>query len=130
MCRFGLDREAIGRSGDTVLGIVQIETLGALADVEEIAALDGVDVLFVGPLDLSHALGVPGDLTATAYREAIERVRRTAVAHGKAVGTLVPNGAAAAELAGQGWQFLAIGSDTTLLAAAVADQLRSARGGP
>lgn len=129
MCRFGLDRAAITRSGDTVLGIVQIETLGALAAVEEIAALDGVDVLFVGPLDLSHALGVPGDLTAGAYLEAIERVRSTALAFGKAAGILVPNGTAAAELAGRGWQFLAIGSDTTLLAGAVADQLHAARAG-
>ena len=40
--------------------------------VDDIAALDGVDVLFVGPRDLSHDLGVPGDLTAPAYLEALE----------------------------------------------------------
>ncbi len=42
------------------LGIVQVETTGALRDADAIAAIDGVDVLFVGPTDLSHALGLPG----------------------------------------------------------------------
>ena len=46
--------------------MVQIESAAAVADADAIAALDGVDVLFVGPRDLSHDLGVPGDITAPA----------------------------------------------------------------
>ena len=53
MCRFGLDRAAIDRANAEVLGVVQIETRSAVESVEAIAALDGVDVLFVGPQDLS-----------------------------------------------------------------------------
>ena len=96
MCHYGLDPAAVDRSDDEVLGVVQIETAEALATVEEIAALDGVDVLFVGPRDLSLALGVPGDLTAPVYLEALERVLAAARQSGKAAGVLVPNGAAAA----------------------------------
>lgn len=128
MCRFGLDPAALGRANDDVLGIVQIENRPALDDVEAIAALEGVDVLFVGPLDLTHALGVPGDTSAPIYLEAIDRVLTAAGSHGKAAGLLVPHGAAAAEKAAAGWQFLAVGSDTTLLAGAVTSQLQAATG--
>ncbi|MGA5446552.1 HpcH/HpaI aldolase family protein [Streptomyces umbrinus] len=128
-CRFGLDSAALDRDG-VILGVVQIESASALAEVETIAALDGVDVLFVGPRDLSHDLGVPGDFAAPVYREALERVRKAAAAHGKACGLLVPDGAAAAAKRAEGWTFIAIGSDSTLLAAALSAALGEARPGP
>jgi len=130
LCRYGLDSTALDRSDGDVLGVVQIETLPALEAVEQIAALDGVDVLFVGPRDLSHALDVPGQIQAPVYRAALERVLAAAKGNGKAAGLLVPDGAAAARLAAAGWQFLAIGSDTTLLANAVVAELRRAGGAP
>ncbi|MFD3587903.1 HpcH/HpaI aldolase/citrate lyase family protein [Streptomyces sp. NPDC058683] len=125
-CRFGLDPAALDREGE-ILGVIQIESASALGEVEEIAALDGADVLFVGPRDLSHDLGVPGDFTAPVYREALERVRKAAADHGKACGLLVPDGAAAATKRAEGWTFIGIGSDTTLLAAALAGALDQAR---
>ena len=73
-CRFGLDPGALDRANSEVLGVVQIESAAAVGNAELIAALDGVDVLFVGPRDLSHDLGVPGDLAAPAFTEAIEHV--------------------------------------------------------
>lgn len=126
MCHYGLDPAAIDRSDDEVLGVVQIEAASALATVEEIAALDGVDVLFVGPRDLSLALGVPADLTAPVYLAALDGVLAAAQQHGKAAGVLVPDGTVAATMTAAGWQFLAIGSDTTILANAMAAELRIA----
>lgn len=125
-CRFGLDPGALDRAGE-ILGVIQIESAGALAEVEAIAALDGVDVLFVGPRDLSHDLGVPGDFAAPVYREALERVRKAAADHGKACGLLVPDGAAAAAKRAEGWTFIGIGSDSTLLATALSAALGEAR---
>ena len=130
MCGYGLDPGALDRSDTDVLGIVQIETLPALESVEQIAAVDGVDVLFVGPRDLSHALKVPGQTQSPVYLAALDRVLAAAKAHGKAAGLLVPDGAAAARLSAAGWQVLAIGSDTTLLANAVVAELRRARQAP
>ena len=127
-CRFGLDAGALARADAETLGIVQVETLGALAEVEAIAATDGVDVLFVGPRDLSHALGVPGDVTAPVYLEAIGSVLAAARRHGKTAGLLVPDGAAARAAAEQGWRFIAVGSDTTILAMALRAQLATAAG--
>ena len=126
-CRFALDPGALGRARHEVLGVVQIESASAVDQVEQIAALDGVDVLFVGPQDLSHNLGVPFQLQAPAYLTALERVRGAAERHGKACGLLVGDGAAAAARHAEGWRFVAIGSDATLLAATVAAELRRAR---
>ena len=84
-------------------------------------------MLFVGPRDLSHDLGVPGDITAPAFVEALETVLAAGRRHGKACGLLVNDGAAAAQRLGQGWAFVAIGSDSTLLAAASRAALERAR---
>ena len=126
-CRFGLDPGALARANAEVLGVVQVESASAVEQADQIAAIDGVDVLFVGPQDLSHNLGVPGDLEAAPYLAAVERVRAAAARHGKACGLLVRDGAAAAARRADGWTFVAIGSDTTLLAAAVAAELGEAR---
>ena len=126
-CRFGLDPGALDRADHETLCVVQIESAAAVAAADEIAAIDGVDVLFIGPRDLSHDLGVPGDITAPAYVEALDTVLAAARAHGKACGMLVADGAAAAERLAQGWTFLAIGSDSTLLAAAIRTELGRAR---
>jgi 4-hydroxy-2-oxoheptanedioate aldolase len=126
-CRFGLDAAALDRANSEVLAVVQIESTRAVEQVEEIAALDGVDVLFVGPRDLSHDLGVPGDVHAPRYLEALERVRSAAQKFGKSCGLLVPNGAAAAEKRAHGWTFLAVGSDSTLLASALTAELLRTR---
>ena len=117
----------LDRAAGDILGVVQIESAAAVAQAGEIAALDGADVLFVGPRDLSHDLGVPGDVTAPSFTAALDQVRRAAREHGKACGLLVADGAAAATRQAEGWTFVAIGSDTTLLATAVASNLARAR---
>ena len=68
----GMDFGRVGHHGaaarhEDLLTIVQIESRAALDEVEAIAAVEGVDVLFVGPTDLSHALGIPGDIDHPAY---------------------------------------------------------------
>ena len=72
-------------------------------------------------------LGVPGDLTAPAYVEALDAVLAAARRHGKACGMLVGDGTAAAARLAEGWSFLAIGSDSTLLAATIRTELGRAR---
>jgi 2-dehydro-3-deoxyglucarate aldolase/4-hydroxy-2-oxoheptanedioate aldolase len=126
-CRFGLDPGALDRADEEILVIAQIESATAVAAVDEIAAVDGVDVLFIGPRDLSHDLGVPGDTAAPAFVEALETVLAAGKRHGKACGLLVNDGAAAAKRLEQGWTFVAIGSDSTLLAAASRAALTTAR---
>lgn len=129
-CRFGLDPGALDRADTEILVITQIESAAAVAAADEIAAVDGVDVLFVGPRDLSHDLGVPGDTSAPAFVEALEKVLAAAQRHGKAAGLLVNDGTVAAQRLAQGWAFVAIGSDSTLLAAASRSAIDLARQQP
>jgi 4-hydroxy-2-oxoheptanedioate aldolase len=126
-CRFGLDPGALDRADGEVLCVVQVESAAAVAQADAITAVDGVDVLFVGPRDLSHDLGVPGDTQAPPYLEALAAVRAAASRHGKACGLLVGDGPAARRLRDQGWAFVGVGSDSTLLAAALGTALAAAR---
>lgn len=126
-CRFGLDPAALDRADEEILVIAQIESAAAVAAVDDIAAVDGVDVLFIGPRDLSHDLGVPGDTTAPAFVEALATVLAAGRRHGKACGLLVTDGPSAAQRVAQGWTFVAIGSDSTLLATAARSALTTAR---
>ncbi len=79
------------RANQEQLVAIQIETLGALNDVEAIAALEGVDVLFVGPADLSQALGILGQWDHPKLWEAIVAVERACRRHGKAWATVAPS---------------------------------------
>src|SRR5438552_118546 len=74
---------------ERTLGIIQVEHPGAVEAAEDIAALDAADVLFVGPTDLSYAMGIPRQLDHPDFRAAIERVVAAADSAGKAAGIMV-----------------------------------------
>ena len=113
---------------ERILGIVQIESVGALAEADAIAAIDGVDVLFVGPADLTHSLGIPGQFEEPAYRDALKTVAAACAAHGKAAGILVYDLAAVPGLLELGFRFMGIGSDVALIGAGARATLAAARG--
>jgi 2-keto-3-deoxy-L-rhamnonate aldolase RhmA len=119
-CAFGTRPQAIDEAGARVLGIVQIESPAAVANADEIARLDGVDVLFVGPGDLSHAMGIRGQFQDPAFRAALERVVAAADDAGKAAGILVGGAAAVRSAADDGFRMIGAGSDSSLLAQAAA----------
>jgi len=75
-------------ANDKVFVAIQIETRSALDEVDAIAALDGVDLLFVGPADLSQALGVTGDLFHPDCLAAIDSVAAACRRHGKTWGAV------------------------------------------
>lgn len=117
--RWTLDTPALDASNDTAIGIVQIETQGAVDELAAIAATDGADTLFVGPQDLSYALGVPRRFDAPEFQAVLDRVVEVCREHGKAAGILATDRAAAERHLARGFTFIAIGSDATLLAATV-----------
>lgn len=120
-------RETVETADERVVGVVQIETVRAVAEAEAIAAVDGVDCLFVGPSDLTHALGVFLDAEHPRYLEAVERVQAAAAAHGKATGVLVRSAEELRRYHRLGFRLLAVGSDTSFLAGAARAALASAR---
>lgn len=92
------------------LVVVQIETSAAVEAAAAIAAVEGVDVLFVGPLDLSVSLGCPGDFSPPHFVEALQKVVAAAESHGKASGILSRPEFVAQHKA-LGFKFMALGSD-------------------
>ena len=100
------------------IGIVQIETEEVLGHLDAIAALDGVDVLFVGPMDLSMALRVFQQKSHPKYLEAIRRVAEAAHRAGKASGVLLGSPDEFTMYHDLGYRFIACGSDGGFVAAA------------
>ncbi len=114
--RYGTELAAYLRNAnaETLVG-VQIETREALDNLEAIAGVDGVDLLFVGPTDLTLNLGLLDDRKNPKVREAMRRVVETCERHGKIAGTLVVDTEekhAAVEI---GFRFISLASDVRFL---------------
>ena len=84
---YGLESEAYLRDdGRELLVILQIESLEAVANLEKITAVDGIDMLFIGPMDLSGSAGGIGDFANPIFVEALERAERVIRESGKLMG--------------------------------------------
>lgn len=96
--------------------LVQVETREAIAEIESIAAVDGVDGIFIGPADLAASLGHPGELghaeVVAVVEEAIRQIRKA----GKPAGILTTDTVFAARCIELGTTFTAVGVDVGLLA--------------
>jgi 2-keto-3-deoxy-L-rhamnonate aldolase RhmA len=114
---------------DRVAGVFQLESRLAVEACEEIAAVDGVDVLFVGPADLSHDLRIPGQFDHPEFIAALDRVAAAAKAHGKAAGILLRDASEVAAYAARGYTFIGVGSDSGVLAAGARSLVMGARAG-
>ena len=110
------------------LVIPQCETAEALADIETIAAMDGVDGIFIGPFDLSISMGIPGDFENPMFRAALERILAACRAAGKPCLIFTGDGAGAAARFAQGYDGVAMGLDATLLIGGVQAQIKLSRG--
>ncbi|MDQ5858704.1 MAG: aldolase/citrate lyase family protein [Acidobacteriota bacterium] len=97
--------EFVRRANVETLVAVQIERQGALTDLSAIADEPDVDVLFVGPNDLSQALNAPGDTTSPGYRGALARVASEAGRAGKAAGIMVGRREDVPSLSALGYRF-------------------------
>ena len=104
--------EHLARRNCERLLVLQIETAEAVADVEKIAAIDGVDNLFIGPADLANNLGVPGEMTHPKCLDALKRVAAAAAAAGKSWGALSPNPEHAAKCRELGCRLFSVVGDT------------------
>ncbi len=97
------------------LVIAQIETERGLAAVEEIAAVDGIDVLWLGHFDLTNFLGIPAQFDNKLYLDAVARIAAVARSHGKGLGILTSDAAATKRYRDLGFNMIAAGTDPTIL---------------
>jgi len=98
---------------------VQIETAAGAENADAIAAVPGVDCLWVGHFDLSCSLGIPGEFRHAKFTAAVERVVAAANRHGKRLGRLVTDLDSGLDCAARGFDFLAWQGDVWALQAAV-----------
>lgn len=94
--------------------ILHCENKEGLANIEEIAKIPEVDVIFLGPFDMSQSMGVPGEVNHPLVQEAAQRVVEVCKANGKAAGIFVTDGEQAKMKIAEGFQYIAMGLDITL----------------
>jgi 2-keto-3-deoxy-L-rhamnonate aldolase RhmA len=107
--------EYIANLEKNLVGVIQIETLNALQNIDDISATEGVDVLFVGPNDLSLALGIFGQFDHALYQKAIRDVASAAKKHRKVTGVLLQDVNEYEMYYELGYRFLACGADSAFV---------------
>ena len=113
--------EKIRTANSETLVIAQIETAKGLEHVDEIAAVDGVDVLWIGHFDLSNFLGIPGQFDHPSFHAAVAQVLAACRQHGKTPGFMAADVATGRKLLDQGFRMLAYGGDLWLYQTALRD---------
>ena len=100
----------VKKANEELMLCVQIETVKAVENAAEIIAVDGIDLIFVGPTDLSTSMGYAAQSTHPAVMEAIEQVGKAVVAGGKWAGTIARDADAYEHWRNVGYQYLATGT--------------------
>lgn len=107
--------------------VILIETADGVENVEAIAAVPGVDMLWIGHFDLSTSLGIPGEFDHPRFRAATGRVVAAARANGLGLGRLVSSAAEAGEVWRDGFRMICWSGDVWLLQGAIAAGMRELR---
>ena len=106
--------EYITYANEHSLVCVQIETRQAVDAVAQIAEVEGVDVIFIGPTDLSTAMGAPSRLDDPAVRDALDKIAAAVTASDKHLGIMVANAEAALRWVDRGARFVAVTSEAMM----------------
>lgn len=125
-----LDGDVVAKmrsANEETLLIAQIETAQGVENVDEIAAVDGIDALWIGHFDLTNSLGIPAQFTHPDYRRAVDRVLSACRRHGKAPGFMVASPDEGRAALAQGFRCLAYWGDLWLYRQALSEGIRALR---
>lgn len=128
--RYATVPDYLRRASDEICVIVQIETPAALDALPQIAAVEGVDSIFVGPGDLSAAMGHLGDIGHADVQAALERAARECRRLGKPCGIVGPNPEMVKRFLAYGYSWVAIGSDMSLMLGRAQEWIAALRNAP
>lgn len=117
-CGYGVmePMEYARMSNENTLVVCYCETADAIKNLDEILSVQDIDVIFMGPYDLSQALGVIGQPNHPKVIESMDYITKKVLNSGKAVGTIAPDAAKAQELINKGVQYISLSSDIGLIA--------------
>lgn len=123
--------DVVAAANRTTLVAVQIEHVAALEEIDAILAVDGVDVAFIGPYDLTASMGITAQFTHPAYLQAKRTILKACGRHGVAPGIHVvqPEPVQVSQAVREGYRFIAYSLDITMLNRACADGLQQIRTG-
>ena len=107
------------KANDELINIIQIENKFGLENLESIAAIDGVDCLWVGHFDLTNFLGIPGDFTSSIYLDAIKRVVDAGKINKKSLGIMVNNNDELEMYSELGFNMIAVGTEMNILSRSI-----------
>jgi 4-hydroxy-2-oxoheptanedioate aldolase len=124
---YGFAADYYAGAGDNLLVIVQIETATGVANAREIAEVEGVDVVFIGPTDLSGSIGMPGQTGAPEVEALIAQAVAAARAAGKPLATVPRVGRPWQQVLDDGFDMVAAGSEIFFYRQAVAAMLQDYR---
>jgi 4-hydroxy-2-oxoheptanedioate aldolase len=116
----------VAQANAETLVVVHIETKDAVERLPEIVRVEGLDVVFLGPTDLSNSLGFPGEMQNPKVQETMQRFVESASGSTVALGIMVPNAEAARQWRGRGARYISVGLEAVLNPACRA-YLKSAR---
>jgi 2-dehydro-3-deoxyglucarate aldolase/4-hydroxy-2-oxoheptanedioate aldolase len=119
------DKMAI--ANDRTLVIALVETAAGVACVDEIAAVDGIDVVWMGHFDLTNFMGIPGQFDHPDYLLAVDAIVQAAKRHGKVPGMMAADETWAKDYLAKGFRIIAYGVDHHLLQRTLADGLAEMR---
>lgn len=119
--------EYVQQANQETMVVTHVETMEAVENLPQVLEVEGIDVVFIGPTDLSQAMGYPGRPQEPAVQEMIDRLIRQILASGKAVGTIVRDGEQARRLIDRGVLYLA-NTGVNLLASSIRQFCQAARG--
>ncbi|MFO1138606.1 MAG: aldolase/citrate lyase family protein [Paracoccus sp. (in: a-proteobacteria)] len=119
---------ALHAAAEELLLIVQCEHADAVAGIEALAAVDGVDMVFIGPNDLAGSMGLLEQLEAPALHAAFQRVEQAVAASGKMLGTITGPGRSWGQLAAGGYRLIVGPTDAQFVIAGARASAEAARG--
>src|SRR5229473_78139 len=125
----GLVHEKLAAANERTTLFCQIETAEGVENADKIAAVDGIDCLWIGHFDLSVSLGIPGQFEHPKFLKAVERTIAATKKHKKALGRLVPTTEVGIALYKQGFDFCCYSGDVWVLRDALAAAITTLRKG-
>ncbi len=119
--------DAIATSNAKTSAVALIESAEAVRNADAIAAVDGIDCLWLGHLDLSNSLGIPGQFESGTFKDAVKTVMDAGTAHKKSIGRLAGSPEEAETLFGEGCDFICYSGDIWLLSGALSQGVAAVR---
>lgn len=123
--KFGtLNRDVYFESENNKLIVLQVEGVEGVENIDEILSVDGFDVLFIGPYDLSQSVGKPGCITAPEVSDLIKKIAAAAARKGKVLGVFIDSVDMAKEYISAGFKYIAYSVDVAIFADACSNAVR------